>query len=275
MERSSDSAARAAVKFNLGSLLAWAMGDIEEGRRLVGEARALFERAGEASEALLCANELGYLAALAGDGAGHEADAEAVLASGVAAGDLLVELQALCSLAWALLVAGQLEPAGPVIARAVNVARRAGKAYRTTYLIGEQGWVAAQLGHMDEARSLLADARAGNPAFRDTYLLDFTTVVDWLAGDLHSAISAFRDQLAWTGGISRRRSVGGAHAVMALAELGRAGRGGRCASLGGCGLRRSRLVGAQRPAPVGPRRLRCFAVSPARNSRRSVRRSCA
>jgi class 3 adenylate cyclase/DNA-binding CsgD family transcriptional regulator len=221
LERSSNTAARAAVKFNLGSLLAWGTGDIDDGRRLVGEARALFEAAGESREALLCANELGYLAALAGDTADHETRAQAVLAAGVADGDVLVELQALCSFSWALLVAGQLEPAGPVIGRAIAVARESDRAYRTTYLIAEQGCVAAQLGRMGEARSLLAEAMAGNPAFRDTYLLDFTAVVDWLAGDLRGVVSAFRDQLAWSGRLSRRRSLGGAHAAIALAELGR------------------------------------------------------
>jgi DNA-binding CsgD family transcriptional regulator len=121
-----------------------------------------------------------------------------------------------------LIVAGQLESAGPIVERAVTVARRGDRAYRTTYMIAEQGWIAAQLGRMDEARSLLADAMAGNPAFRDTYLLDFTAVVNWLAGDLRAVVSAFRDQLAWTGGVSRRRAMGGAHAIMALTEMGRA-----------------------------------------------------
>ncbi len=221
MERSSDSTARASVKFNLGSLLAWASGEIEQGSRLVDEARVLFETSGEVGQALLCANELGYLSALAGDAAGHEAIARAVQAAGVETGDRLVELQALCSLSWALLVAGRHEPAGPVLERALEIAREDQKAYRATYLLAEQGWVAAQSGRMHEARSLLADAMAGNPAFRDTYLLDFAVVANWLTGDLDDAVSAFRDQVAWTGGVSRRRSVGGAHAVMALSELGR------------------------------------------------------
>jgi DNA-binding CsgD family transcriptional regulator len=221
LERASNSSARAAVKFNLGSLLAWAMGDVGDGQRLVSEARALFEAGGETRQALLSANELGYLAALAGDAAGHEACARAVLAAGVEIGDRLVELQALCSLAWALLNEGRFEPAGPVLERALTVAREGDKAYRATYLLAQQGWVAAQLGRMDEARSMLADARAGNPAFRDTLVLDFTAVANWLAGDLSGVVSTFRDQLAWTGGVSRRRAVGGAHAVMALSELGR------------------------------------------------------
>jgi DNA-binding CsgD family transcriptional regulator len=221
LERSSDSAARAAVKFNLGSLLAWAAGEVDEGSRLVSEARTLFDGAGETREALLCANELGYLAALAGDTSGHEARARAVLDAGVEGNDQQVELQALCSLGWVLLVAGRLEESRPILDRAVVLARHAGKAYRTTYLIAEQGCVAAELGRMGDARALLCEAVAGNPAFRDTYLLDFSAVVDWLAGDLDSVVSAFRDQLAWSGGVSRRRSVGGAHAVMALAELGR------------------------------------------------------
>jgi DNA-binding CsgD family transcriptional regulator len=221
MERSSNSSARAAVKFNLGSLLAWANGEVEDGRRLVEKARALFEEAGERGSALLCANEGGYLAALAGDGIGHESIAREVLAAGVKAGDRLVELQALCSLGWALVVDGRLETAVPIVERASIIAREDQKAYRTTYLVAELGWIAAQLGRMVEGRSLLEGAMAGNPAFRDTYVLDFMVAVNWLGGELQAAVSGFRDQLAWTGGASRRRSVGGAHAVMALAEMGR------------------------------------------------------
>jgi DNA-binding CsgD family transcriptional regulator len=221
MERSSNSSARAAVKFNLGSLLAWANGEVEDGRRLVEEARALFDEAGERSSALLCANEGGYLAALAGDGPAHEAVAREVLAAGLQAGDRLVELQALCSLGWALVVEGQLKTAEPVVERASIVAREDHKAYRTTYLVAEQGWIAAQLGRMAEGRSLLEGAMAGNPAFRDTYVLDFAVAINWLGGELQGAVSGFRDQLAWTGGASRRRSVGGAHAIVALAEMGR------------------------------------------------------
>jgi DNA-binding CsgD family transcriptional regulator len=221
MERSSNVSARAAVKFNLGSLLAWTLGEVDEGRRLVGEARDLFEVAGDARETLLCANELGYLAALGGDLAGHEARARAVLEAGVEIGDQLVELQSLSSLAWALLLAGQLESVTPVIARGVMVAREGDKAYRATYLVAQQGCVAAQLGRMDEARSMLADGIAGNQAFRDTYLLEFSAVVSWLAGDLSGVVSAFRDQLASSGGLSRRRAMGAAHAVIALTELGR------------------------------------------------------
>jgi DNA-binding CsgD family transcriptional regulator len=223
MEQASNSSARAAVKFNLGSLLAWASGEVDEGRRLVEDARALFEAGGEVGQALLCANEIGYLMALAGDTAGQEAAARTSLAAGVQIGDKVVELQALCSLAWVFLAAGRLEEARPVIDRALTVARLSDKAYRTTYLLASEGWVAAQLGRMHEARSLLASAMAGNPAYRDTYLLDYAASVEWLAGDLRAVVSTFRDQLAWTGGVSRRRSIGGAHAVMALTELGRAG----------------------------------------------------
>ncbi len=46
-------------------------------------------------------------------------------------------------------------------------------------------------------------------------------MINWLAGDLRGVVSAFRDQLAWSGALSRRRAVGGAHAVIALTEMGR------------------------------------------------------
>ena len=64
---------------------------------MVEEARDLFEVGGRARSAPLARNELGYLAAHAGDTDAHEAAAREVLAEAEAAGDSFGQLQALCS----------------------------------------------------------------------------------------------------------------------------------------------------------------------------------
>jgi len=221
LEQSSDRLRLAAVKFNLGSLLAWGTGEIEEAQVLLEEARDLFADAGDDRGRLLAANELGYIFGLAGDGAGHEAAARAVLAEGRASGDGLVQLQALCALAWATQVRGELRSVQPYVDEALAIARAEDKAYRVCYLIGQQGYLAAHLGDMVEARRQLAAAQAAHPAARDTILLDFTAIVLHIAGELGDVLPAFREAVAWTGGVSRRRALVATATAVALAEQGR------------------------------------------------------
>ena len=66
----------------------------------------MFEAAGETRRALLAANEMGYLAAIAGDFDAHERIARQVLVDAEALGDGPIMLQAICSLNWALQVIG-------------------------------------------------------------------------------------------------------------------------------------------------------------------------
>jgi DNA-binding CsgD family transcriptional regulator len=44
--------------------------------------------------------------------------------------------------------------------------------------------------------------------------------IHWLAGDLESAVAAFREQMAWNGTASRRRTFGATPAAMCVAEQG-------------------------------------------------------
>jgi class 3 adenylate cyclase/DNA-binding CsgD family transcriptional regulator/tetratricopeptide (TPR) repeat protein len=220
LERSGDRSRLAAVKFNLGSLLAWGLGQIDEGQILVREAAELFADVGDNRGRLIAMNELGYQLSIAGRVAEHRDTAERVLADARASGDRLVTLMALASLTWALQVSGDLHATEPVMQEALAIAREDGKLYRVSYLLAQQAWMTAVFGRGEEANRKLAEGRAANPAFRDTYLLDFAAWIRLLTGDLDEAVASFRESLAWTGGLSRRRTFGAMVGIRALAEKG-------------------------------------------------------
>jgi DNA-binding CsgD family transcriptional regulator len=220
LDRSADAAHRAAVKFQLGSLLTWGVCELAEGRALVAEARELFREAGDRRSVLVATNELGYHAAMADDGAGHERLAREVLDAAEASGDPALQLQALSSLAWALNLSGRLEEALPVLDRGIEVARQADKTYRLCYLFGLRASTEHLLGRPRHPAEL-EPIKEMHPAYRDTLLLDFTAQMAWLAGELSTVVAACLDQMAWDGGLSTRRAFGAGMAVMALAEQGR------------------------------------------------------
>ncbi len=220
LQRSGDVAHQAAVKFSLGSLLAWGMCELEAGRELIETAQGLFLDAGDQHSALLATNELGYHLAMADDGAGHERAARQVLAMAQSRDDQFLQLQALCSLAWFLGLAGRLEEALGAIEQAIPIAEEGDKAYRRSYLLGMKASFRHLLGER-RAREELELATEINQAYRDTLNLDFAAQIAWETGELERAVAATVDQMAWDGGVSVRRAFGVAMAVMSLAELGR------------------------------------------------------
>jgi DNA-binding CsgD family transcriptional regulator len=220
LANSLDPSRRAAVKLNLAVFLGWGPGDLEAAVPLAEEARRLFEEAGEARAELLAVNELGYLHWIAGDMYTFEASALEVLQGGEAAGDRFLVLQGLCALAHNRQLSGDVAGSIPVLDQATAVAREEGKLYRTSYLLGQSAYSLALLGRLAEARARLAEGKAANPAFRATVLVDYEMNVDWLAGDLGACLDAFREQLSWTGGHSRRRALGSCAAAISAAELG-------------------------------------------------------
>jgi ATP/maltotriose-dependent transcriptional regulator MalT len=220
LQRSSDAAHQAAVKFSLGSFLAWGVSELEAGRELVETARRLFLDAGDEHAALLATNELGYHLGMADDGSGHERIAREVLAVAESRDDDQLRLQALCSLAWFLNLAGRFEEALPIIERALVIAAAHDKVYRRSYLLGMKASVQSLLGDR-RAHEELQVAAELNQAYRDTLILDFAAQIAWESGDLQRAVAAAVDQIAWDGGVSVRRAFGVGMAVMSLAEMGR------------------------------------------------------
>ena len=220
LERSGGPAHRAAIKFSLGSLLAWGFCDLVPGWEQVTRARELFAEAGDERSVLIATNELSYHAALADDGATHERLAREVLAAAEARRDPMVQLHALCSLAWALNLSGRIEASLAVVERGIEVARQAEKTYRLCYLLAMRAAVEHTLGRTRRTAAL-ETAKEIHPSYRDTLLLDFAAQIAWQGGDLQGAVAAYLDQVAWDGGLSGRRAFGAAMAVLSFAELGR------------------------------------------------------
>lgn len=213
----------ALVKFNLATFSAWGRGDLVAARRRIEEAQSLLEEAGEHEMAMLAANESGYLSGLEGDLAAHERQARAVLAEADATGRSFVALQALCSLALALLWSGQLAPSFEYIERALVIAREERYPYRVTYALALLGFAKALDGDTVAAELHMEAAMAGNPAYRDTLLPDLRTSCAWMTGDLAGGASWAGELSGWltSGAVSRRRSFGAVFAALCLLELGR------------------------------------------------------
>jgi class 3 adenylate cyclase/DNA-binding CsgD family transcriptional regulator len=218
VERLPDPTRRGTVKFHLGSFVAWGGDGLATGRAMVEEARDLFESAGETHRALLARNELGYFTAIAGDEDGHEQVAREVLAAAEAIGDRFVELQALCSLVFAVQWSGRVREADGIIERALALARADGKWYRASYLLGQRAFGSTAAGDPGAAAEGFAAGKAANPTYRDTLLPDHEIASAWLGGRLGEVASASCALLEHSGGVMSPRRFGSAFGAMAAAE---------------------------------------------------------
>ncbi len=65
----------------------------------------------------------------------------------------------------------------------------------------------------------MAEAKASDPAFRSTILLEAETVVCWLAGDFTTALASAGEADDWNAGaLSRRRAMGTVYAALSAVE---------------------------------------------------------
>jgi class 3 adenylate cyclase/DNA-binding CsgD family transcriptional regulator len=221
VETSPDPNRRAIVKFHLGSFLGWGGGDPFVAKEMVEEARDLFVAADQPQRARLARNELGYLAAHRGDPDTHEAAAREVLADADAAGDRFAQLQALCSLVFAVQWTGRVVEAEEYMDRALLLAREDGNWYRVSYLLGQQAFSAMVCGRSAEADERFASGRASNPSYRDTLFPDHEIMVAWLRGHLDRSADLGRDLLDVSGGTASPRRMGYAFAAISATEVGR------------------------------------------------------
>lgn len=211
---------RATVKFHLGTFRAWNAEDIVSATATVEEACDLFEQAGEPDRARLAENELGYLAAIAGDIPRQEAIARGVVSGAEGAGDRFGLLQGLVSLIFSLLLTGRVNEARPIMERALGIAAEDGKWYRVTYVHGQLGFAAAFDGDQAVAEEHFAAGKAANPSWRDTLLPDFEIVSQWLQGRLAEAAAGARAVADGAGGGVSVRRLGLAFGAVAAGEVG-------------------------------------------------------
>jgi DNA-binding CsgD family transcriptional regulator len=222
VEGSSHLGRRGLVKLRLTNFLAFGAGDLEEGERCARQALELFEQAGQSGRSRTAANELGWIRGLRGDLPAQIEAATRAIEAGDEAGDRVLAMQALASLAWASIHLGRRHDFESSLRQAAEMAKAEGRMYRQTWCLSMLAWGLAATGRLGEANDLLAEARAGNPAYPDTVLLEITAWVDWMAGRFDSSAGSWLQSAALNrGALAGRRGWGVPPAVVSLAELGR------------------------------------------------------
>ena len=216
----SDYTRRATVKFRLANFLAWGTGELDAAQEACEQARELFTRAGEERQALLAAREVGWIKGLRGDLVGMADDAEWVVKAARACDDRFVELQGLAAVGYSANFRGAFAEAEEALRRAEMIARRDEKGYRRTVVLGVLAAGIAGQGRAGECAALFEEARASNPAYRDTILLELETLVRWTAGDFKASMRLAAEAAAWVGAPTRRRAFGMVFGGLSAAETG-------------------------------------------------------
>ena len=268
LEGSSDHARRAIVNFRLANFLAWGTGELDPAQDACRQARDLFSRAGDRRQALLARRELAWIKGLQGDLAGMGADARAVVEAADAIGDRFIAMQGLAAVGYSANFRGAFAEAEAAQRRAAAIARQDAKAYRLTTVLGGLALGLALQGRVAETAAPLEEAKAANPAYRDSILVELEAAVNWIAGDFNAALALAREGAAWQAGgdgpaASHRDGPGGARGHRGR----RRRRSGASVRAGARGLRRAGLVLLPAGDAVGGRGARV-----ARRSRGGVRR---
>ncbi len=186
-------ARRAEVKFRLANFLAWGTGELPEAEKACAEAVDLFQQAGEQRKALLARNELSALYGLRGDCAAWRESAAEALADAEEFGDRSALTQALGNLSLAAWHQGDFDTAHPAMSRVCDLAREEGKPHRLSLSL--VNYAACSFFHRTstEAMKLIDEAKAVNPAFRESQVLQYETFFAFLAGDFGRSLRAARD----------------------------------------------------------------------------------
>ena len=221
LEGSDDHARRAIVKFRLATFLAWGMGELDQAYEDCRQAHDLFERSGDRRQTLLAARELAWITGLRGDLPGMGDAARAVVDAADAVDDRFVAMQGLSAVSYSANFCGALSEGEAVLRRAAAIARQDEKEYRLTVVLGGLAAGLALQGRVDETAAIFEEAKAANPAYRDSILVELEALVRWIAGDFPASLGAARDVLAWLPSVTARRRVPGlAYGALSAIELG-------------------------------------------------------
>jgi len=221
LDSSSQSTHRAHVKFRLANFLAWGAGEFDDAEAAARQAQELFAAAGDQRHSLLADREVAWICGLRGDFAAMSDAAEPIVTAAEAAGDRFVALQGLSAVSYAGLFQGRFDEAEAAVERAKTIAREDGKAYRLTTVLTQLASIVAFEGRALEGLEILEQAKALNPAYRDTVLPEIEGFVQWFAGDFRAAADSAREHVARSpAGTPRRRAMGMCCGALSAVELG-------------------------------------------------------
>lgn len=221
LQDSSDHARRAVVKFRLANFLAWGTGELDQAHDACRQARDLFLRAHEQRQAMLADRELAWISGLQGDLAGMGAKAQAVVDAADAAEDRFVEMQGLAAVSYSANFRGAFSEADAALRRAEAIAREDDKEYRLTIVLGGLALGLALQGRAAETTRLFEEAKAANPAYRDSVLVELEALVRFHAGDFSGSLAVASEAVAWLPAtIARRRAPGPFYGALSALECG-------------------------------------------------------
>lgn len=222
LEGASDDARRAIVKFRLATFLAWGMGELEEAQEDCRQAHELFVRCGDRRQTLLAARELGWIKGLQGDLAGMGDDARAVVEAADAIDDRFVAMQGLSAVSYSANFRGLFDEGEAVLRRAAYIARKDEKSYRLTVVLAGLAAGLAMQGRVAETAAIFEEAKAANPAYRDSILVELEAMVRWLAGDFPASLAAAHEVATWlpSATTGRRRVPGMVFGALSAIEMG-------------------------------------------------------
>jgi DNA-binding CsgD family transcriptional regulator len=212
-----DGPQRAVVKFRLANFLAWGTGELEEAYEACRQAHDMFTRTGDRTQTLLAARELAWIKGLQGDLAGMGTDAQTVVEQATAIDDRYVTMQGLAAVGYSANFQGRFADAEAAQRRAATIARQDEKAYRLTLVLTGIALGLALQGRVAETPPLFEEAKAANPAYRESILVELEATVRWLGGDFAAAAALAKEALAWQPAMPRRRAIGmviGAHVAI-------------------------------------------------------------
>ena len=182
--RADDPARLALVNSYLAGLLAWCLGDLEEGIFRAAAAVELFQQAGQGARSRLAGVELAWIQALAGRYADQESTTRRVLAAAEAAGDSDAVLMALGSLGPAAYVRGRFTEAEAALRRSVALAQTEQNPARLRFGLAILAGMLVLEGRLQEARGLLQQAEAVAHGFHDPLVPQLGVALAWEAGEL-------------------------------------------------------------------------------------------
>jgi DNA-binding NarL/FixJ family response regulator len=179
-----DSARLALVNSYLAGLLAWCLGELEEGTTRAAVAVELFRQAGQDARSRLADVELAWIQVLAGRYADQESTTRRVLAAAEAAGDSDAVLLALGSLGPAAYVRGRFTEAEAALRRSVALAHTEQNSARLRFGLAILAGMLLLEGRLQDARGLLHQAEAVAHGFPDPLVPQLGVALAWEAGEL-------------------------------------------------------------------------------------------
>ena len=168
---------------------------------------------------MLAARELAWIKGLQGDLAGMRADARAVVDAADGIEDRFVAMQGLAAVGYSANFLGAFAEAEAAQRRAATIARQDEKAYRLTVVLAGIALGLALQGRVAETGALFEEAKAANPAYRESILVELEATVRWIAGDFAAAVALVQEAVAWQPTATpRRRAIGMTMGALAAIE---------------------------------------------------------